>query len=272
MATQVAAGLFGVSSFLAVAAVLCALAALWWAFGARGAPLAPAVGPKPEAAPRAAEAVPIVDDDLDDFGLELEDFQKRMEKDCDLALQGLCDSALDDQVVQGLERDFRGQATLCDQFDSEEAAGLQPTLCREELPAFADLDLAGLNFGEFQAGIDQHCDQALENMFDLTIDDNYAMALKNLEVDLAGPDGEAHETMFCLKEVEDAISRQSQEQLVMEASTLCTDAYDAAIEEYHKRLLDLVATADQQTRCVSQLEIIIGRVRRAGALFLLWVI
>jgi len=182
---------------------------------------------------------------------------------------------LDDQVLRSLERDFGDdQAALpCDRFDysEEDAADLQKA-CLEQPPAFAEMDL-GLEFEEFQAGMELHCEQALEQALDLLdAEDKHDLALKNLEVDLAGPDDDTPETMFCLREVEDALSRQSQEKLDLEASTLCTDAYDAAIEEYYKRLLDLVGTADQQTRCVSQFEVIVRKIRRAGHLFLLWVI
>jgi len=250
MAFQATVALFGLASSAATAAVLCALAVMWWALvlcvlGADrqvvGTLQASAKELKPDPfvndAPtpllgeqKRAEAVPA---DLDlgidfeafhsqirhefeafkaqigcrsdlifqDLGIDLEASQAQIGRRCDLELDALCETAMDDQsvnVLQDLQDEFRGSPVGGAQA-RRQPASQEPRM-------------------DFEANVELHCNRSLEGMRSHGID-----AIDGALGDYA-------------LEMEEALSGQAAEAWVTEARSMNADGtFDVTFED--ERLL-----------------------------------
>jgi len=216
--------------------------------------------------------------------------QTNVERHCD-KMDELCDAEMDDEVLRSLEQDFGGQTTLDDQLDLDLALD---ALCEEAMGATGacvlkalEDEFAGSNNLNFKPAppppapaADSDCD--FDRACDLAMDDQHDAVLKNLESEVDGPsewDDDPQLAAFCVRGVEQVLSVQAEEKLAAEASALSIDnALDIAFEEYTEQLLaesepagEAAHLLDEQMRC-SLLQIVMGKVRRAWALYLWWVI
>jgi len=182
MALQATVILLGLTGLAAMAAVLCALVVMWWALGTCGARPPPskelkfdpfdkcASTPLP-GAQRHAEAGSI---DLD-LGIDFEAFQAQIGHRCDLELDALCDSAMDDQiarVLQDLEDEFGDASASAAPPPPSSAGGPVGAQVRRQFASAEPL----VDFKELQAYVELQCDRALE-----LIDGQCAAELKTLE-------------------------------------------------------------------------------------------
>lgn len=207
MALQATLTLLGLTGLATTAAVLCALVLTWWALGTRDAPPASADEVKPNpldsgapgARVRAGAGPAGLDPDVDfeafqaqiqhdfgalrvqirrrcdltfqDLGIDSADCGAQIERQCDLELDALCESAMDDQsakVLQDLEDEFEG-GPVGAQAATGQPAGPEPWM-------------------DFEANVALHSDRALEGMWshandavDGALDGMCAAVLKALE-------------------------------------------------------------------------------------------
>jgi hypothetical protein len=161
MASQAAMTLLDLTRSAATEAIMCcSLLVMWWALGVRGAP--PALG-----AQKHAEAGPT---DLD-LGIDFEAFQAQVGRRCDLQLDALCKSAMDDhsaEVPQNLEEEWR-------RCDLELDALCESTMDDQSAEVLQDLE------DEWR-----RCDLELDALCESTMDDQSAKVPQDLEDEFGG--------------------------------------------------------------------------------------
>lgn len=156
-----------------------------------------------------------------DPGSDFEAFQAQIGRRCDLELDALCETAMDDQsakVLQDLQDEFVG-GPRCQPTNAE------PRMDFEAFWANAELHRDGVLEGMRSQGVDA-IDGALDRI--------YAAALSALEDACGGSsalDDDA-QADYAL-EMEEELSRQAAELLVMEAGSMHADiTFDVAADEY----------------------------------------
>jgi len=130
----------------------------------------------------------------------------------------------------------------------------------------------------FQASIESHCSQHLEDLCDAAMDAQYAKSLELLQMDLEGLDAydctEPDTDTSFLERVEDELTRQADQMFEMEINaSLSTEdfAYEGASDNDHDGPLRESEGVNQEVPCVNLLAMAIEGFRNAGG-FLIWAI